>query len=298
MDKLKRVVLAGGTGLVGRHLSEALLEQGVQVAILSRRPEGTPHGASWDALPGILEGADAVINLAGEGIADRRWTPARKEAILRSRVEATSRLVAALGALPSPRPALINASAVGIYGPMDGRPVDESRPAGKGFLAKVCRQWEAAADGAEPLGVRVVKLRLGVVLARDGGALSKMALPVKLLLGAKLGHGQQGLSWIHVDDLVALILEAASNEAYRGAVNATAPGPLTNESFTRALGRRLHRPIFPVPAFLTRTALGVLTGEMGREMLLEGAFVYPRKAEALGFRFAFPGVEEALADLL
>ena len=294
MEKLKRVVLAGGTGLVGRHLAAALAREGVQVAVLSR--SGAPGTASWDDLPRALEGADAVVNLAGEGIADQRWTASRKEAILRSRVDATTRLVAALNALPAPPPVLVSASAVGLYGPMDGRPVDETFPPGKGFLAKVCRQWEAAADGAA--GTRVVKLRLGVVLARDGGALPKMAFPVKLFQGAKLGHGQQGLSWIHIDDLVRLILEAASNPGYAGVVNATAPGPVTNESFTRALARRLHRPMLPVPAWVTRAALGLLTGEMGRAMLLEGAFVYPRRAEALGFVFRFPRVEGALEDLL
>lgn len=298
MAELKRVVLAGGTGLVGRHLVEALVREGVQVTVLSRRPETAPHGASWDDLPRVLEGADAVVNLAGEGIAEKRWTASRKAAILRSRVEATTRLVAAMGALATPPPALVNASAVGFYGPMDGRPVDEGRGAGKGFLAKACRQWEAAADAALPLGIRVVKLRMGVVLARDGGALPRMAFPVRMFQGAKLGHGQQGLSWIHVDDLVRLIREAAGNPAFEGAVNATSPRPVTNETFTRALARRLHRPMLPVPGFATRAALGILFGEMGREMLLEGAFVYPRKALDLGFAFRFERLEEALADLL
>jgi len=295
MAELKIVVLAGGTGLVGRHLADSLSRDGVEVRVLSRRP-GSPF--SWDDLPRALEGADAVVNLAGEGIADKRWTPSRKDAILRSRVESTNRLVAAMGALPSPPRALVNASAVGFYGPMDGRPVEEGRGPGKGFLAKVCRQWEAAADAATPLGIRVVKLRLGVVLARDGGALPKMAFPVRMFQGARLGHGQQGLSWIHIDDLVRLVREAAENPAYSGALNATSPRPVTNETFTRALARRLHRPMLPVPGFVTRTALDLLFGEMGREMLLEGSFVYPRKALELGFSFKFETVEEALADLL
>ncbi|WP_306600520.1 TIGR01777 family oxidoreductase [Geothrix sp. 21YS21S-2] len=295
MAELKIVVLAGGTGLVGRHLADSLSRDGVEVRVLSRRP-GSPF--SWDDLPRALEGADAVVNLAGEGIADKRWTPSRKDAILRSRVESTNRLVAAMGALPSPPRALVNASAVGFYGPMDGRPVEEGRGPGKGFLAKVCRQWEAAADAATPLGIRVVKLRLGVVLARDGGALPKMAFPVRMFQGARLGHGQQGLSWIHIDDLVRLVREAAENPAFSGALNATSPRPVTNETFTRALARRLRRPMLPIPGFVTRTALDLLFGEMGREMLLEGSFVYPRKALELGFTFRFEKVEEALADLL
>jgi uncharacterized protein (TIGR01777 family) len=144
----------------------------------------------------------------------------------------------------------------------------------------------------------VVKLRLGAVLAREGGALPKMALPVKLFLGAKLGHGQQGLSWIHIEDLTALIVEALENPAYEGVLDATAPGPVTNQTFTAALGRALHRPIFPVPGFLTRTGVRLLVGEMADEMLLSGAFGYPRRAEKLGFEFRFPRVDGALADLL
>ena len=295
MAELKIVVLAGGTGLVGRHLAESLSRDGVEVRVLSRSPGSR---FSWDDLPRALEGADAVVNLAGEGIADRRWTASRKDAILRSRVESTGRLVAAMGALPSRPPVLVNAGAVGFYGPMDGRPVDEDRGPGKGFLAKVCRQWEAAAEAATPLGIRVVRLRLGVVLARDGGALPRMAFPVRMFQGAKLGHGQQGLSWIHIDDLVRLVREAAGNPAFSGALNATSPRPVTNETFTRALARRLNRPMLPIPAFVTRTALTLLFGEMGREMLLEGSFVYPRKALELGFTFKFERVEEALADLL
>jgi len=290
MDRagLQRVVVAGGTGLVGRHLVAALTAAGIRVTVLSRSPG--PGGCGWDDLPGALEGADAVINLCGAGIADRRWSAARKQLLVDSRVGPTERLARAMGGAG----VLVNASAVGIYGALDGRPVDERHPPGKGFLAEVCREWEAA---AEPAGARVVKLRLGVVLARDGGALPKMALPVRLFLGTRAGHGQQGLSWIHVDDLVALIIEAASNPAYAGPVNATAPGPVTNETFTRALARRLRRPMLPVPAWITRAALKALLGEMGQAMLLEGAFVYPREAERLGFAFRFPRVEDALADL-
>jgi hypothetical protein len=299
---LQHVVVAGGSGLVGRHLVAVLVAAGTRVTVLSRSP-GTalPSGAEargWDALPGVLEGADAVINLCGEGIAGGRWTAARKKLLVASRVEPTGRLVRALGAVAARPPVLVNASAVGIYGALDGRPVDEGHSPGKGFLAQVCRQWEAAADGAPADGMRVVKLRLGVVLARDGGALPKMAFPVRLFQGTKLGHGQQGLSWIHVDDLVALIIEAAVNPAYQGPVNAVSPGPVSNETFTRALARRMKRPLLPVPAWVTRAALRLLLGEMGEAMLLEGAFVYPKQAERLGFVFRFPRVEEALADLV
>jgi len=302
-ETLKRVVVAGGTGLVGRHLVQALLQEGALVTVLSRNPASAilPAGATacgWDELPKALAGADAVFNLCGEGIADRRWTPARKAILLDSRLEPTGRLVAALGALDPRPPVLVNASAIGIYGPMDGRPLDETQAPGSTFLAKLCRRWEAAADEAQAHGVRVVKLRIGIVLAREGGALPKMALPVKLMAGSKLGDGQQGFSWIHMDDLVRLFIEAAHTSAYAGAVNATAPRPTTNETFTRAIARRLARPLLPVPAVLTRVALKVLVGEMAEALLLQGAFVYPAKALRLGFTFNFERAEEALADLL
>ena len=297
------VVVAGGTGLVGGHLVPALLQAGHGVTLLTRAPGRTPlpagaRSASWEDLPGLLEGAGAVVNLCGESIAQGRWSPARKRAILASRLDATARLVQAMAALPQPPQVLVNASAVGYYGPMDGRPVDEAQGPGRGFLADVCRQWEAQADGASALGVRVVKLRLGVVLAREGGALPRLAFPVRIYQGAKLGHGQQGLSWIHIDDLVRLILEAIGNPAYRGPVNATAPMPASNETFTRAVARQLKRPLLPVPGALTRAAVRLLLGQMAQEMLLDGAFVYPRQAERLGFQFRFPGAAEALADLL
>ena len=299
---LQHVVVAGGSGLVGRHLVAALAAAGVRVTVLSRTPgaSGLPAGVQargWDDLPGVLDGADAVINLCGEGIAGGRWTAARKRLLLESRVGPAARLVQAITAATAAPGVLVNASAVGIYGAMDGRPVDEASEPGKGFLAQLCRRWEAAADAA-PAGVRVVRLRLGVVLARDGGALPRMAFPVRMFMGARLGHGQQGLSWIHVDDLVRLILEAAANPAYRGPVNATSPMPVSNETFTRALAGRMRRPLLPVPAWITRAALGALLGEMGRAMLLEGAYVYPRQAERLGFEFRFRRVADALADLV
>ncbi len=301
-ESLTKVIVAGGTGLVGQALVEALVARGVQVVVLSRNPGGAhlPPGAqagSWEALDSLLEGADAVINLAGEGIADRRWNPARKAAILSSRVETTRRLVEALSRPGAPK-VLVNASAMGYYGAHAGEVVDESAPKGKGFLAEVCAAWEREADRAAAHGVRVVKLRIGVVLARDGGALPKMALPVKLFQGAKLGHGQQGLSWIHLQDLVAMLVRAAEDPSWSGAYNATAPQPVTNETFTRLLGKVLHRPILPVPGFVTAAVLPILVGEMAEPMLLQGAFVYPRRAEAQGFTFAFPGAAQALQDLL
>lgn len=299
----KHAVVVGGSGLIGSHLAGALLMEGYEVTVVSRRPERLAlssgvRAAGWKDLPSVLSGAEVVFNLAGEGIAGGRWTRRRMALLRESRVGATERLVAAL-AQSDPRPkALVNASAVGIYGAHGGEVLDETAPTGKGFLPDLCRAWEAAAERASPLGLRVVKVRTGVVLSREGGALAKMTAPVKAFLGAPLGHGEQGLSWIHIEDLVALLLDTARNEAYRGAVNATSPRPVTNRTFTRLLGAALHRPVFPVPAWMTRLGLRLLVGRMAQPLLLEGAFVYPRRAQGNGFGFRFEKLEEALEDLL
>jgi len=298
------VLVAGGTGLVGWTLVQALLAQGSKVAILTRSPQALgalPAGASahgWEALPDLLDGADAIINLAGEGIADRRWSDARKAAILDSRIMATSRLVGAMRQCSQPPAALVNASAIGYYIPKDAALVEEGAAPGSGFLAEVCQAWEAEATAATALGVRVARIRIGVVLAREGGALPKMALPVRFFSGCKLGSGKQGLSWIHLDDLVAMLMEAARNPAWEGAFNGTAPEPLSNEAFTRLLAKQLHRPILPVPGFLTSLATRLLLGEMAEALLLQGAYVLPTHALALGFQFHFPTAESALKDLL
>jgi uncharacterized protein (TIGR01777 family) len=300
---LERVVVAGGTGLVGQRLVKALTERGTQVIVLSRNPERLklPGGATaqgWEHLSDLLDGTDAVINLAGEGIAEGRWSPARKAAIRNSRTEATSRLVAAMGACAHPPKALVNASAIGFYTPTGDTPVDESGAPGPDFLTEVCRAWEAEAMAASALGIRVSIVRIGVVLAREGGALPKMTLPVRWYMGCKLGSGRQGLSWIHLDDLVAMLIEAAGNPAWQGVFNGTAPRPLSNEAFTRLLANRLHRPMLPVPGFLTTFATKLLLGEMAEALLLQGAFVLPARAQALGFQFRFPTAQAALEDLL
>lgn len=302
-SKLDQVVVAGGTGLVGRPLVRGLLDQGSRVTVLTRSPQAArlPAGAEahdWNDLSAALEGADAVLNLAGEGIADRRWSASRKAALLDSRTGATARLVGAMRNCARPPAALVNASAVGFYGPRDQAPIDESADSGLGFLPETCRAWEMEALGAAALGIRVARVRIGVVLAREGGALPKMALPVRFCAGCKLGTGDQGLSWIHLDDLVAMLVEAARNPAWEGAFNGTAPQPLSNAAFTRLIARRLHRPLLPVPGFLTRTATKLLLGEMAEALLLQGAYVMPARAQSLGFRFRFPTAAAALEDLL
>jgi hypothetical protein len=300
---LRRVVVAGGTGLVGQALVRALLAQGTQVAVLTRNPlrATLPEGAcarGWDELPGVLDGADAVINLAGEGIADGRWSAVRKAAIRDSRVKATRRLVTAMAACGNPPAVLVNASAIGFYGARGTEALDEHSPAGTGFLPEVCQAWEGEAQAASKSGVRTVCIRIGVVLARAGGALPRMARPVRWFQGCKLGSGQQGLSWIHLDDLVAMFLEAASNPAWQGVFNGTAPEPLSNQAFTRLLAQRLHRPMWPLPGFLTTAFTRLLLGELAEALLLQGAFVLPDRAQALGFAFRFPTAQAALEDLL
>jgi len=246
----------------------------------------------------FLDGADSVINLAGEGFADGRWRAFRKAALLRSRVDTTARLVQAMGQCAQAPKALVNASAIGFYIPQGDTPVDERALAGSGFLAEVCQAWEKAALTATNFGVRVALLRIGVVLASDGGALPKMALPVRWYHGCKLGSGTQGLSWIHIDDLVAMLVTAAAQPSWQGAFNATAPQPLCNEAFTRVLARQLRRPLLPVPGFLTAFATKLLLGEMAEALLLQGAFVLPTRALERDFHFRFPTAEAALADLL
>ena len=300
--KLKKVVVAGGTGLVGTHLIDVLATLGTQVTLLSRTPSRVPvsMGVSvcgYDDLPGVLEGADAVINLAGASIAGKRWNEAYKRELRESRLGVTSQLVEAMAKCVLKPKALINASAIGFYGSHHGEPVSEQDSEGTGFLPSLCAAWEKAADEASKLGVRVVKVRSGVVLGRGGGALAKLVLPMKLFQGAKLGHGQQGFSWIHIDDIVELYIEAATNPVWNGAINGTAPRPLTNETFTRLLGACLHRPVLPIPAWLTEMGVKLLLGEMASEVL-EGAFVYPTRALALGYVFKFEKAEDALKDLL
>ncbi len=299
---LKKIVVAGGSGLVGIPLVETLVAQGEQVVVLSRDPSrvSLPTGAAgcgYEDLMGALEGAEAVINLAGASIAGRRWTEAYKRELVESRVGLTSRLVAAMAKCARKPKALVNASAIGFYGPRKGEPISEQDDEGKGFLPTLCAAWERAADEAMKHNIRVVKIRSGVVLTRSGGALAKLVLPMKLFQGAKLGHGQQGFSWIHLDDIVGLYLEAAKNPAWSGAINGTAPRPLTNETFTRLLGARLHRPIMPIPSFITEIGVKVLLGEMASEVL-EGAFVIPARALKLGYKFKFEKAEDALVDLL
>lgn len=294
-----QVLVAGGTGFIGRALVQELLAAGHGVVVLTRR--AVKEGAlfpppvtirRWSPReplrPSLLAGADAVVNLAGASIA-RRWTQAAKREILSSRTETTAALVKAMQASSSPPRVLVNASAVGYYGPRGDEFVTETDPPGEDFLARVCREWEAAATAAEAAGVRVVRLRIGLVLGR-GGALARMSLPFRFFVGGPIGSGKQWMPWIHIDDLTGLIRFALEEDSLRGAVNGTAPNPVRNRDFARTLGRVLRRPaLLPAPAF----ALRLVFGEMA-EMLLTGQRAIPKAALAAGFRFRFTELEPAL----
>jgi uncharacterized protein (TIGR01777 family) len=293
-----KIVVAGGSGFLGRRLVGACRGDSHDVTVLTRHPHNanevlwTPGTVGRWA--GVLERADAVINLAGEGIADKRWTDERKRGILDSRVLATRALSDGIRGCAHPPRLFLSASAIGVYGVRGDEELTERSNAGTDFLATVCRAWEK--EAREAVGVtRVVLLRTGVVLASDGGALPRMALPFRFHVGGRLGSGRQYISWIHVDDWVGMVRWMVSNAASSGPVNVTAPSPVTNEQFTRGLAAAMHRPArFPVPAFALRAMLG---REMADALLLGGQRVLPATAQQLGFQFKFAQLEPALRDI-
>ena len=287
-----RVLVAGGSGFIGRPLCRALAAEGHAVTVISRKPErAAPRAVGWEDVAGAVGASDALVNLAGDPIAAGRWTAARKAGIRDSRT-ATTRMLVEAARSAARRPAvLVNASAVGYYGPRGDESVDETAPAGTDFLAGVCEAWEREAVAAEALGVRVVRLRLGIVLASDGGALARMLPPFRAFLGGPIGTGRQWMSWIQRDDVIGLVVAALEDQRYRGPINATAPHPVENRDFARALARTLGRPSWlPVPAPVLRLALGELA-----DMLLTGQRVVPRAAEALGYRWQHADLASALA---
>jgi uncharacterized protein len=296
-----RVAVTGATGLVGSALVAELRAGGHRVDRVSRRPPrpGTtdihwdPAGGRLD--PRALEGADAVVHLAGESIAAGRWTAAAKARIRDSRVGGTRLVADTLARLDRPPRVLVSVSAVGYDGDRGDEPLTEDSRPGAGFLADVARAWEAAADPARAAGIRVVHPRLGLVLAGQGGALPRMALPFRLGLGGVIGSGRQYWSWIALADVVRVIELALALDGLAGPVNAVAPAPATNREFTRVLGRVLARPtLLPLPA----PAVRLLMGEMGRALLLDSARVLPRRLEHAGFRFRHPDLEGALRAAL
>jgi uncharacterized protein len=295
-----RLVVTGATGFIGTVLCERLLQQGHTLTLFTRgspRDVGTAAKRSVQWTPGALgewgvalEGVDGVIHLAGEPIAARKWNDIQRRRIEKSRVDGTNSLVQAI-AKAEPKPTfLISASAVGYYGPRGDELITEDSPPGDDFLSAVCRAWEEEAKKAERLGLRVVRLRTGVVLGSGGGALTKMAQPFKFFVGGPLGSGRQWMSWIQLEDHVRLILQLIDNAQANGPVNATAPNPVRNKEFCQTLGKVLRRPCWaPVPGFALRLALGEMA-----EMLLTGQRVMPAAAQKLGFQFRYPNLEEAL----
>jgi hypothetical protein len=289
------VLVTGATGLVGRPLLRALAAAGHAVTIVSRTPGRAPTRAiGWDGVAGIMSEVDAVVNLAGEPVAAGRWTAGRKHAIRASRVEGTRAIVQAMGTAAKRPAVLVNASATGYYGPRGDEPVDETTPAGTDYLANVCRAWEAEALAAEAAEVRVVRLRIGIVLSADGGALGRMVLPFRACLGGPIGSGKQWMPWIHVDDVCGLVVAALAGGTWQGAVNATAPEPVRNREFARTLGAALGRPaVLPVPALALRLALGEMAS-----ILLQGQRAVAAAAGAFGYTFKHPALAGALADCL
>ena len=298
-----RIVAAGATGFLGMPLVQALASAGHEVVVLTRRPREArgvrqvawqPDGTAgpWSA---ALDGADAVVNLAGESLAKGRWTTARKAVLTDSRVLPTRSLAAAIAAARTPPRVLVSSSGTNYYGPHGDEVVTEADAPGTDFLARLATAWEGEARRAEATGTRVVLLRSGPVLERGGGALGSMLLPFQLGLGGPLGSGRQYWSWIHRDDWVRLVTFLLEHASAAGPVNATAPEPVTNAEFTRTLASVLRRPaIFRAPAFALRLALG----EMAEPMVLTGARVVPSRARELGFDFRYPTLRPALEAIL
>ena len=300
-----KVIVTGSTGLVGRALVRSLLADGHEVTRLVRgdsqafRAPGT-SAVRWDPERGEidakeLEGHDAAVHLAGENVGEGRWDEEKKRRILESRVKGTSLLAGALAGLSARPRVLVSASATGFYGDRGAEVLREESASGEGFLSEVCREWEKATLQASQAGIRVVHLRIGVVLSGEGGALPRMVTPFKFGLGGRLGSGRQYMSWIALEDLVAVIRRALADESLRGPVNAVAPGAVTNGEFTKALGRVLGRPTFmAVPAFAARLAFG----EVADAALLAGARVEPARLKEAGFQFQYPDIEGALRHAL
>ena len=299
-----KIIIAGGTGLIGRSLSQALAQRGEEVWVLSRHagatdPQPGVHAVQWDAKTSqgwldVAGQADAIINLAGASIGARPWSNERKRVIRSSRVEAGQAIVEAIQHSSRKPQVLLQIAGVGYYGNMGSIPLDEHSPAGKGFLASVAADWENASQPVVEQGVRRVIMRTGVVLTPKGGVLAPFVLQNHLFAGGPLGNGRQWISWIHLHDLVRAFEFLLDQPEARGAFNVTAPEPLTNADFERRVSKVMHRPYwFPTPAFLLKAVLGEMS-----TLILEGQRVLPSRLLEMGFQFQFPTLQAALRDLL
>ncbi|MCK8492362.1 TIGR01777 family oxidoreductase [Spirosoma sp. RP8] len=298
------VLITGGTGTIGRRLTQLLRQQGYQISLLSRDHKSI-EGVTvyqWNIAKGhidpkAIQTADYIIHLAGAGVADERWTDARKDEILNSRTQSTELLAQALAKNTHKVKAFIGASAIGFYGgDTADRPLTETSQGGSDFLAQVVRAWERSEDSVAALGIRTVKLRIGVVLSAEGGALPKLAQPVRLGAGAPIGSGQQYISWIHLDDLCRMFIQALTDESWQGVYNAVAPTPVTNETLTRAIASVLHRPmILPnIPGF----AIKLMFGEMAVTVIGGNYVLNKRIADETTFRYQYADLTNALSNLL
>ncbi|MFW5734497.1 MAG: TIGR01777 family oxidoreductase [Oceanidesulfovibrio sp.] len=311
-----KIVITGGTGFIGNSLTRNLLARGGQVAVITRDVDrgkreliGQRSGnqveqdalergdltvATWEDMATVVDGADAVVNLAGASIFGQRWTDEQKKRILNSRLKAGESVMDALAKAAKKPAVLVQGSAVGYYG-LSSEPKDEDSSAGDGFLAETAVRWEESTQDAESMGVRRVIVRTGVVLGRNGGALEQFVRPFKLFAGGVIGSGKQWLSWVHMDDEVGAIEFLMDREDLSGPFNITAPDPETMTDFVRTLGRALKRPAWlPMPSFVIK----VMLGEMGEQLILSGQRVLPKRLQESGYTFRFPRLKDALEDLL
>jgi len=299
---VRKILISGGTGLIGTHLARKLQEKGYQVALLSRsaKMDDSFPVFQWNPDKGeiddkALDHADFIIHLAGVNIGDKRWSPTRKQQILDSRVKSGELLYQAIEKRKQKPQAFISASAIGYYGAVSSDTLfEETAPAHSDFLGQICESWEGVADRFGETGIRSVKIRIGIVLAKEGGALSKLSIPIRLGVGAPIGSGKQYMPWIHIEDLCGIFIHAVEHEQLAGAYNAVAPEHITNRDLTRRIARGLRKPLWlpNIPASFLR----LLFGEMS-VMLLQGSRVSSDKIRAAGYHFQFPELELALQQL-
>lgn len=294
-----KILISGASGLIGQEVERSLLKQGHQVIPLKRETT-TEEMPCWNIENGVIDlgkhqEIDIVIHFAGESIAEGRWNQQKKERIKNSRIKGT-KLLSEYFSKTSYKPKLfVSGSAIGFYGNRDNEELSENSKKGAGFLSDVCAQWEEATSKLSQAGVRVSNIRLGMVLSSKGGALQKMLLPFKICFGGIVGDGKQYISWVTIDDVVGIVNHIIESETLSGAINVVSPNPVTNHTFTKALGKALNRPtLFPLPAFMAK----IIFGEMAQELLLSSTKVVPEKLQKHGYSFKYPLLKNALKDIV